>query len=154
MMKALAKDVRALGVVVVTAAFLTGCSMMTDMKNSVTGMMTSGVSLTGAEEVPPTSTGASGKSTIKIGADKSVSGTVKIAGINATAAHIHVGAKGVNGPVIVPLMKSSETTFTVPPDAKLTDSQYASYMAGNLYVNVHSAAYPGGEIRAQLPPGK
>lgn len=164
-MKTLAKDVRVLWVTAVAAAFLTaGCSMtgmkdsgmkdpgMKDsgMKDSGMDMMMSAVNLTGGQEVPPASTSASGKSMIKIGADKSVSGTVTVAGINATAAHIHEGAKDGNGPVIVPLTKSSETTFTVPPNAKLTDSQYASYMAGNLYVNVHSAAYPGGEIRAQL----
>jgi hypothetical protein len=145
-MKNLAKDVRVLWVVVVTAVFLTGCSMMGDM-----GMSASGINLTGAEEVPPAATSASGKSTIKIGADKSVSGTVTVSGINATASHIHEGAKGVIGPVIVPLTKTSDNTFTVPANAKLTDSQYACYLAGNLYGNVHSAAYPIGEIRAQLP---
>ena len=38
-------------------------------------------------------------------------------------------------------------------DAKLTEAQYAAYKAGNLYVNVHSAKNPGGEIRAQLKGG-
>lgn len=146
-MKTLTKNIRAVWLAAAVAFLSVGCSM-TGMKDSGTGM--AAVSLTGAQEVPPATTGASGKSTIKIGDDKSVSGMVTVAGINATAAHIHQAAKGANGPVIVPLTKSSDTTFTVPASAKLTDAQYASYLAGNLYVNVHSAAYPGGEIRAQL----
>jgi len=40
----------------------------------------------------------------------------------------------------------------VPAGSKLTDAQYESYKAGNLYVNVHSAANKGGEIRAQIKP--
>ena len=43
-------------------------------------------------------------------------------------------------------------TYSVPPTAKLTDAQFASYQAGNLYVNVHTAANPKGDIRAQLKP--
>ncbi|MDS4040480.1 MAG: CHRD domain-containing protein [Candidatus Competibacter sp.] len=40
----------------------------------------------------------------------------------------------------------------LPLGAKLTDAQYASLRAGNLYVNVHTVAHPGGEPRAQLKP--
>jgi predicted small secreted protein len=127
----------------------TGCSTMggggDEAKSSV-------LRLSGAQEVPPASTEAAGQSTITIAPDKSVTGMLLVSRINATAAHIHEGSKGANGPVIVPLTKTSDTTFVVPADTKITDAQYASYKAGNLYVNVHSAAFPGGEIRAQLMP--
>jgi len=106
--------------------------------------------LTGAQEVPPVPTKASGKSTIKIATDRSVSGVVTTEGVAGTAAHIHEGPIGKAGPVILPLTKTSANTFSVPANAKLSDAQYASYLAGNLYVNVHSAAHPEGEIRAQL----
>ena len=110
------------------------------------------LSLTGAQQVPALTTSASGSGTITVGADKSVSGSITTSGVAATAAHIHEGAMGVNGPVIVPLTKTSDNVWSVPPGAKLTDAQYESYKAGKLYVNVHSAANKGGEIRAQLKP--
>jgi len=110
------------------------------------------VTLAGDQEVPPVTTSASGTRTISVAADKAVSGSIMIKGVNATAAHIHEGAKGKNGPVIIPLTKSGDTTFTVPAGAKLTDPQMQSLQSGNLYVNVHSAANPNGEIRAQLGP--
>jgi len=110
------------------------------------------VTLSGDQEVPPVTTSASGAGTISVGADKSVSGSVMVKGINATAAHIHEAAKGKNGPVIVPLTKSGDNTFSVAAGAKLTDAQMQALQAGNLYVNVHSAANPNGEIRAQLAP--
>jgi len=53
--------------------------------------------------------------------------------------------------VIIPLTKDGNT-YSAPPGAKLTELQLASFRAGNLYVNVHTAANPGGEIRAQLIP--
>jgi len=116
-------------------------------------LTTAGV-LSSAEEVPPNPSKAHGKSSIQIGADKSVTGTIYIRDMTPTMAHIHEAAKGQNGPVIVPFIKTGDITFGPAPGAKLTDEQYASYLAGNLYINVHSAAYPGGEIRMQIVPTK
>jgi CHRD domain len=108
------------------------------------------VDLTGAQEVPPVSSLATGSGQITILPDHSVSGSIATSGIAAKAAHIHEAAAGKNGPVIIPLTKTSDNSFEVPSGAKLTDSQYASYQAGNLYVNAHSAAHPDGEIRGQI----
>jgi len=108
------------------------------------------VALTGGHEVPPVTTGASGSGTFWVAADCSVKGGVAVKGMAATAAHIHVGASGANGPVAIPLNKTEDNAFAVPKDAKFNDAQCASYRAGNTYVNVHSAAHPGGEVRAQL----
>ena len=110
------------------------------------------VSLSGDQEVPPVKTAASGSGSITINADKTVSGHVMTKGITAVAAHIHAGAMGKNGPVSVPLAKDGDDEWTVPPGAKLTDAQYAAFQKGDLYVNVHSAAHPDGEIRGQLKP--
>jgi hypothetical protein len=131
-------------VIVAAAALLvgSGIAMGADVK----------VHLTGAEETPPVTTSASGSGTITIAADKSVSGTVKTTGIDGTVAHIHVGAPGVAGPPIITLSKGADGTWSVPAGSKLTDDQFASFKAGNLYVNVHSAAHAPGEIRAQLKP--
>jgi len=110
------------------------------------------VKLSGDQEVPPVTTKASGSGTIVIGTDKSVSGGVTTTGIQGTAAHIHVGKAGTNGPVAVPLAKKGDNGWSVAAGAKLSDTQYQSYKAGDLYVNVHSAAHPDGEIRGQLKP--
>jgi CHRD domain len=110
------------------------------------------LTLTGTEETPPVTTTASGSGTIKIADDKTVSGSVKTQGIEGIAAHIHVGAPGVAGPPIITLEKAADGVWAVPAGAKLTDEQYASFKAGNLYVNVHSPEHKPGEIRAQLKP--
>ena len=80
------------------------------------------------------------------------SGTLKSSGMDGTVAHIHVGAPGQSGPPIITLSKGPDGTWSVPEGAKLTDDQYASFKAGNLYVNIHSADHKPGEIRAQLKP--
>jgi hypothetical protein len=110
------------------------------------------VHLTGAEETPPVTTTATGTGTITIAGDKSVSGTIKTTGIDGTVAHIHLGAPGVAGPPIITLTKGADGAWSVPAGSVLTDDQLASFKAGNLYVNVHSAAHKPGEIRAQLKP--
>ena len=110
------------------------------------------VKLSGDQEVPPVKTSATGNGTITVNDDKTVSGSVTTSGINGVAAHIHNGAPGKNGPVAVPLTKDGDNKWTVGPGAKLTDAQFADFKAGNLYVNVHSAAHKDGEIRGQLKP--
>ena len=110
------------------------------------------VDLTGAQETPPVTTSATGTGTITIAADKSVSGTIKTKSIDGTMAHIHVGAPGKSGPPIITLTKNADGAWMVPSGSKLTDEQYASFKAGDLYVNVHSAMHQPGEIRGQIKP--
>jgi hypothetical protein len=110
------------------------------------------VRLSGDQEIPPVTTPASGTGTFTVGPDKSVTGSVTITGMSATVAHIHEAAAGTTGSIIVPLSKISDNVWAVPAGAKLTDAQYESYKAGNLYFNVHSAAYKSGEIRGQIKP--
>ncbi len=123
-------------------AVIAGCGSMAAMSETVT--------LTGSNEVPPATTSATGTANITVGADRSVKAAVTTTGMTATASHIHMGAAGSNGPVIVPFTKSGDNAFSAAPDAKLTEEQFAAYKAGKLYVNVHSAKDPGGEIRGQL----
>lgn len=108
--------------------------------------------LTGEQEVPPVKTLASGSGMLAVSADGSISGNITTDGLNATMAHVHVGARGANGPVIITLIKTTDTVWSVPQDAKLSAEQLAGYRAGRLYVNVHTEANKGGEIRAQLTP--
>jgi hypothetical protein len=111
------------------------------------------VKLSGDQEVPPVKTAASGSGNISVAADGAVSGSVMTTGLAGTAAHIHQGAAGKNGPVVVPLTKSADgNTWSVPPGSKLNADQLKAYQAGELYVNVHTEANKGGEIRAQLKP--
>lgn len=125
---------------------------------SVTGMVAAAhatdvsVALAGSQEVPPVTTNAAGSGTLVINTDKTVSGDITTTGVDGTMAHIHEAAAGKNGPIIVPLEKKGASSWTVPAGSKLTDAQYKAFQEGHLYVNVHSAAHPGGEIRAQLKP--
>ena len=110
------------------------------------------VMLSGSQEVPSVSTSAAGDGAITVGSDRSVSGSLTTSGIMGISAHIHEAAEGKNGPVIIPLTKTSDGVWSVPAGAKLTEAQYKSYEAGDLYINVHSEEYKSGEIRAQMKP--
>jgi len=109
------------------------------------------ITLSPDDEVPPVKSPGSGSGTITINDDMTVSGTVMTTGIVGTMAHIHLAAAGKNGPVIVKLKKDGDN-WTVPAGTKLTAAQYASFKAGDLYVNVHTAENPKGAMRAQLKP--
>jgi hypothetical protein len=136
------------------AVLLTACSTAPPAYKTV---------LTGEKEVPPVKTAASGLSDLSVRTGRCPSagsasdcimlvGTVQTTGVAATAAHIHQGAVGQNGPVIVTLVKTGTDVWGVPVGTTLTDAQYQAYLAGRLYVNVHSDAHKDGEIRAQLKP--
>ena len=126
------------------AVLLASCAMMGDRAVQVR--------LSGDEEVPPVRTSASGTGAVTVGDDRSVTVKVTTQGVAGVAAHIHEGAAGANGPVIVPLTKTADNVWSSAAGAKLTESQYAAYKAGRTYLNVHSAAHKGGEIRGQIRP--
>jgi len=130
---------------------------------------TATATLLGANELPPHNVPGTGSATIDfLAALDEITYTVTFSGLTApaTASHIHIGAATANGPVVLPF------TNQAPPHATagtfsgtltnadiigqaatgLTDiSQIAALIeAGNAYVNIHTATFPGGEIRGQL----
>jgi hypothetical protein len=110
--------------------------------------------LTGAEEVPPVDTAATGTANVTWNSEtKELSWTIEFSGLSgpANAAHFHGPADpGANaGPVagIEDLESPSEGTVA------LTDEQAADLAAGKWYVNIHTEAHPDGEIRGQVTEG-
>jgi len=126
------------------AAVLAACALC------AAGAVAETLQLTGAQEVPPNDSPAMGTGDITIDADGNVSGKVSTPTIQGKMAHIHVGAPGKAGPPIITLTGGDAGTWSVPQGAKLNAEQMAAWKAGNLYVNVHTAEHPGGEVRAQL----
>jgi Ca2+-binding RTX toxin-like protein len=119
------------------------------------GPLNFGTALSGANEVPTNASTATGTATVILSADESTM-TVSVTYSNltspSTAAHIHTAPAGMTGPPTFPLDGATGTTsgsFGLE-NASVTPSQVADLRAGIWYVNVHSTAYPDGEIRGQL----
>src|SRR5450759_228409 len=89
------------------AIVLAGCAGMSSNKGVP-------VTLSGANEVPPVATSASGSGTIMVGDDKPISGTATSSGMAGLAAHIHTGAAGANGPVTIGLPIACGNVWGVP----------------------------------------
>lgn len=83
---------------------------------------------------------------------KTVTGSFTTTGLNATMAHVHQGAAGTNGAVVLDLAESPAGSgiWRVAANAKLTDAQLQALKDGALYFNAHTAANPAGEIRGQI----
>lgn len=109
--------------------------------------------MNGAQEVPPKQTQGTGEALATLDTtSKQLSYTVTWEGLSgpATAAHFHgPAAPGANAGVLVPIGGKSPTS-PVHGSATLTDAQVQDLEAGKVYVNVHTAANPGGEIRGQM----
>ncbi len=143
--------------------------------------------LSGASEVPPVNTTTTGTVRLKLKLEEEDDGLpaglesarfedkqsrlefhLKVRRIvGATAGHIHLGAPGVNGPVVAELFSSSRPSprpreleredniyeeDLVGPLAGDWDGFVSALRAGQLYVNVHTQLFPSGEIRGQIIP--
>ena len=105
--------------------------------------------LTGAAEVPPTDSTATGTAEVTLNTEaKTVTWVYTHEGLSGdmTASHVHGPATATEaaGPVI------DTTGETMEGSAPITDAQAAELMAGMYYVNLHTETFPDGEIRGQL----
>jgi hypothetical protein len=122
--------------------------------------------LTAKEEVPPNDSPATGMASVKT-SESEAGFEVNVTDIDkATAAHIHLGEKGKNGPVVVTLFKSDTPTemkngtlgegnftasnFEGPMKDKGLNDLVTAMQNGSTYINVHTTDMPDGEIRGQL----
>lgn len=118
-----------------------------EVRGQIVGMFTFGAQLSGGQEVPPNASLATGGFRLWLWPDLTRADFVMthtVAG--ATAAHIHRAPPGENGPIVIPLPAGGNVSGTVP----ITPGGLSDLLAGKWYVNVHSTAYPGGEVRGQL----
>lgn len=129
--------------------------------------------LSGKDEVPPTESSANGTAKFVVNSDASeVSFWVNTAGLKKIiGAHIHSGATGENGEVVVALAKEESAEDQDNPEIQLTGNVTKGDLAGPLegkeisdlvslmnngsaYVNVHTEIYPDGAIRGQISSGE
>jgi hypothetical protein len=110
--------------------------------------------LTGEQEPGDVTTDASGTGTFIL-TEAGLFFSVTVTGVDFTAAHFHRNETGLNGPIVRGInddfVGNTAIGLWTPDDAQaLTEELIRDLFLGNLYVNVHSSAYPGGEIRGQL----
>jgi len=106
--------------------------------------------LNGAAETPPNASTATGTATLEYNTDtKKFTIVVNYTVLVATGGHIHKGAVGTAGSVVFPFTSPVTSPVNYTSDV-LTAEQLSDLNANLFYVNIHSAAFPGGEIRGQL----
>ncbi len=116
------------------------------------------ISLTGSQETPSNASGAAaGGIAIFDSVADTINVSVFFAGLAApaTASHIHDGAPGVPGPVIVsfvPFTPAATFGSIVGGPLAFPVADIPDLLAGNTYFNIHDSVFPGGEIRGQLIP--
>ena len=111
--------------------------------------------LTGDQEVPAVNTSAVGVATFNLNSTwDTMCVNISVNGLSGpiTGIHVHEASSGQNGPVVTNLSPfvSGNRVVAMLTGADLTSAMIANYLSGNYYLNVHTAANPGGEIRGQL----
>ena len=138
----------ALATLVAAGAFaVAGCGMM-DRDKGGAGVMS--IPLSGKNEVPPNSTTGSGTARVELDGN-TIKWNVTYSGLTGpvTAAHFHgPAAAGSNAGVVVPFTGPLASPFS--GQATLTPAQVDQVKQGLWYVNLHTAANPGGELRGQV----
>lgn len=141
----------------VVAACLTG--IMTWAAPSHAAPQSFKVALTGAQQVPPVQTSATATADLSYDpATRVVTWSVTYSGLSgpATMAHFHgPAAAGKNGPPVIWLTEKGKPAGSpIKGQATLTPEQAQQFSAGEWYINVHTQANPGGEVRGQVVPPK
>ena len=113
--------------------------------------------LSGGNEVPPVTTSATGTATFTLLDGGMLSYEIVLQSVsNVTAAHIHDGGAGVNGPILVGLYAGPVTGgvsgVLVADTVAVADSVLTRMRNGSAYVNVHTEGNPAGEVRGQIQP--
>ena len=130
------------------AAAVAGCGAMRPSEKTDIYEAT----LTGSQEVPPVSTSGTGMAEVRLNTEtNALSWKVTYSGLSgpAGAGHIHGPAEvGRNAGVLIPFTNVGAQPVT--GQTTVTSQQIADLAAGRWYVNVHTPAHPGGEIRGQL----
>lgn len=113
--------------------------------------------ITGDQEVPPVDTQAMGTATGTYDSEAnefSFSWEIEgpLNGEPTQGAHIHNAPPGVNGPVVFPIAGGEWSLSGSDVWTDLTDEDVDNLFAGDLYLNFHTDAHPGGEIRGQIVP--
>lgn len=132
-----------------------GAALLASAAPSYAATVTFKADLKAASEVPPNQSAGAGSVTASFDpATKELSWSGSYSGLTGpvTAAHIHGPAEpGKNAGVVMWISEKGQP-FPSPfsGSAKLTDAQADDLMAGQYYINIHTAANPGGEIRGQL----
>jgi hypothetical protein len=121
---------------------------------NTTGMAVAAVAMTAAQIFPAPSSSASGTANITVNlASGSMSGSVMLRGLSATAVTINEGFAGATGPRVIALANGGAAgQWDVPGNALLTAEQVSALQQGKLYVIATSAANPRGEVRGQIVP--
>ena len=143
---------RRLTLALLAAAAVTavGCSNMAGMSDSKPTGGTMNVPLSGSNEVPPNASTAVGMARIDL-SGMTLKWTVTYSGTTGpvTAGHFHGPAPaGANAGVVLPFTGSMASP--IEGSATLTQAQVDQLKAGLWYVNLHTAAHPGGELRGQV----